>query len=60
MSAQKKLKSPQFLVTVEGGLKPREAREAVEAALATLGEDTPTKVKQLTAASVRKLSEQWS
>ena len=52
-----KLRHPQFLVTVEG-MKPRQAREAIEAALEKL--ELPLKVKAVTAASVRKLADQWS
>ena len=52
-----KTRHPQFLVTVEG-MKPRQAREAIEAALDKL--ELPLTVKAVTAASVRKLADQWS
>ena len=53
-----KTRHPQFLVTVEG-MTPRQAREALEQALVNaLGDDA--KVKAVTAASVRKLADQWS
>ena len=57
MRAGPRLKHPQFLVTVEG-MKPRQAREAIEAALDKL--ELPLTVKAVTAASVRKLADQWS